>query len=81
MRTILSRQKAINQAHSYALALQTKYFAVCDKERLMVFKKGKSCFDLQNPVFEIHWAVINTDADVFQKLKKCIGKEKLKQYK
>lgn len=81
MRTILSRQKAINQAHSYALALQTKYFAVCDKERLMVFKKGKSCFDLQNPVFEIHWAVINTDADVFQKLKKCIGKENLKQYK
>lgn len=80
MRTILSRQKAINQAHSYAMALQTEYFAVCDKERLMVFKKGKSCFDLQNPVFENRWAVISADADVFQKLKKCIGKDNMKQY-
>ena len=48
-------------------------FGICDKDRLIIYKTAKT--DFNTPIFENHWAVINTNQEVFQQIKKFIGKE------
>ncbi len=67
------RQKDYAQALSYAIGLQAPIFGICDKDRLIIYKTAKA--DFNTPIFENHWAVINTNQEVFQQIKKLIGKE------
>lgn len=69
------RQEDFRQALSYAMALQSPLFAICDKERLVIYKSQNA--DIMNPLFENHWAVIHTNPEVFQQIKKTIGKESI----
>lgn len=70
------RQKDYAQALSYAIGLHAPIFGLCDKERLIIYKTNNSNFN--SPIFENHWAVINTNPEVFQQIKKLIGKETIK---
>lgn len=67
------RQENYAQALSYASALQSPLFGLCDKERLIIYKTANA--DFKSPTFENHWAVINTNPDVFQQIKKLISKQ------
>lgn len=71
------RQKDYAQALSYAIGLQAPIFGICDKDRLIIYKTAKA--DFNTPIFENHWAVINTNPEVFQQIKKLIGKETLQK--
>lgn len=71
------RQRDYAQALSYAIGLQAPIFGICDKDRLIIYKTANA--DFNTPIFENHWAVINTNPKVFQQIKKLIGKETLQK--
>lgn len=73
------REKAYQQARSYAKMLDASIMGICDKERLVLFVRNKNkLFDYSNPVFEAHWASIYGDLEVASKLRKLIGREIIK---
>lgn len=81
LRSSYQQEKDFRQAYSYAKAIGAHIFALCDKERLIIYTCKNGYADKQNPVFENHWAVINTDPATFLQLKKLIGKETIEQTK
>lgn len=78
-KSALQRQKDFSQAHSYAMALQAPFFAMCDKERLVIYKTQNT--DIMHPLFENHWAAIHTKPEVFQQAKKLIGSDTISRLK
>jgi hypothetical protein len=64
---------AYNQALSYARLMNAQIFGICDKERLIVFRKNNGYFDRYKPAFEKHWENLN-DTQTFNLLRKLIGK-------
>lgn len=73
------RFEAYKQSRSYAKMMSATIMGICDKERLVLYKRNKNnSFDYNNPIFEAHWATINGDPEVGSTLKKLIGKEVVK---
>ena len=76
----LERDKAYRQARSYAKMLESGTLAICDANRIIVFKRQKNGrFDYGVPAFESHWSVIWGDSEEFSKLNKLIGAEEMKK--
>lgn len=76
----IERDKAYRQARSYAKMLESKTLAICDANRIIVYKRMKNgSFDYSAPAFESHWSVIWGDSEVFSKLNKLIGAEVMKR--
>ena len=75
MRTIADRNDAFSQALSYARMLNSVLMGICDEERLIIYRVQSGTADADSPVFENHWAKINTEADTYLQLKKLIGKD------
>lgn len=73
----IERMKSYNQALSYARMMQSSTFAICDKDRLIVYKGKDNSFNRFKPTFEKHWQNLN-DAETFNTLKKIIGKDYIK---
>ncbi len=76
MSSNIEQTKAYNQALSYARMMRASYFAVCDKQRIVVYNEKKGKFNRFNPIFEKHWQNIN-DKETFRELKLLIGKESI----
>ena len=74
MSSMVEFNNAYRQALSYARMLQSAIFAVCDKERLVVYRTGKGC-TIDNPTYENHWATIFADETEGAALKQIIGRE------
>ena len=67
---------AYRQALSYARMLRSSLFAICDKERLVVYRMSQSgTSDINKPLFENHWATIYADDTEGASLKQIIGRE------
>ncbi|WHF52127.1 type I restriction enzyme HsdR N-terminal domain-containing protein [Chryseobacterium gotjawalense] len=77
MSSSIERMKSYNQALSYARMMQSPIFAICDKDRLIVYKGKDNSFNRFKPTFEKHWQNLN-DAETFNTLKKIIGKDYIK---
>lgn len=78
MSSNLEKTKTYNQALSYARMMNSTFFGICDKERLIIYRKRNGHFDRFNPTFEKHWQSIN-DPDIFRELKLIIGKNAVNQ--
>ncbi len=74
MRSANEKMNAFNQALSYCKMMSSEILVLCDKERLIIYKREKGLFDRFNPIFEKHWESIKEKA-IFLELKKIIGKE------
>lgn len=73
------RFEAYKQSRSYAKMMSATIMGICDKEKLVLYKRNKNTsFDYNNLIFEAHWATINGDPEVGSTLKKLIGKEVVK---
>lgn len=67
---------AFSQGLSYAKMLRSSLMAICDKERLVIYRvDDNGTADRNTPVFEEHWASIYRDPLVGASLSKLIGKE------
>ena len=76
----IERSKAYRQARSYAKNLESKTLAICDANRIIVYKRQKNGqFDYSVRAFENHWSVIWGDSEEFSKLNKLIGAEEMKK--
>ena len=76
----LERDKAYRQARSYAKMLESRTLAICDANRIIVYKRQKNGkFDYSIQAFESHWSVIWGDSEVFSRLNKLIGAEEMKK--
>ena len=76
MSSMTEMQNAFRQGLSYARMLRASIMAICDEERIIVYHidiNGSS--DLNNPVYENHWAKIFSDETEGAKLKQIIGRE------
>lgn len=69
----IERMRAYNQALSYARIMNSFIFGICDKNKLLVFKKEKGAFKRFSPIIEEYWQNINNEA-TFNSLMKVIGK-------
>lgn len=74
---IIERTKAYNQALSYARMMKSSCFAICDKNRMIIYDEENGSFNRFNPTFEKHWQNLN-EAETFSQLKLLIGKERIK---
>ena len=82
MRSLHEREKAFRQAFSYADKLRCAMFALCDKERFVLYAIPKAGAPNANaPVFDNYWAVIKTNDEVFMRLKKLIGRSEIERIK
>ena len=82
MSSIREQKKAYKQCQSYAKMLSSKLMAICDKERLIVYQRGKdNLFHEDAPCFEEHWMKIFTNVETAARLKQIIGKEIVKAIK
>lgn len=70
----IERTRTYNQALSYARLLKSSSFAICDKDRIIVYKERKGTFNRFSPNFEKHWQNLN-NADTFSELKSLIGRD------
>ncbi len=75
MGTIRELHDAFAQALSYARLMRSNLMAICDKERLIIYRLTEGAADINKPVFENYWAAIATDTDVFLAAKKLIGRD------
>ena len=70
---------AFSQGLSYAKMLRSSLMAICDKERLVIYRVDvNGTADRNAPIFEEHWASIYNDSRVGAELNKLIGKEVIK---
>ncbi|MBQ9638819.1 MAG: type I restriction enzyme HsdR N-terminal domain-containing protein [Bacteroidales bacterium] len=76
MASMQEYNNAYYQARSYANMLHSSLFAICDKERIVVYQYGDN---INNPRYECHWATIFADSTVGARLKQLIGREVIKQ--
>ena len=70
------RTNAFNQALSYARMLKSPIFAICDRERIIVYCEKNNQFDRFNPAFEKHWPSLNS-AETFNELRQLIGHDQI----
>ncbi|MGI5975645.1 MAG: restriction endonuclease subunit R [Paludibacter sp.] len=77
MSSNIERTKAYNQALSYARMMKSSCFAICDKNRMIIYDEENGSFNRFNPTFEKHWQNLN-EAETFSQLKLLIGKERIK---
>ena len=77
MGAIRELHDAFAQALSYARLMRSNLMAICDKERLIIYRLTEGAADINKPVFENYWAAIATDTDVFLAAKKLIGRDAL----
>jgi hypothetical protein len=68
------KMNAFNQALSYCKMMSAELLGLCDKERLIIYRRRSGAFDRFNPLFEKHWGSIS-DPEIFSELKNIIGKE------
>ena len=79
MSSVVEQKNAFNQGHSYAKMLRSKMMGICDKERLIIYRVDEDGNINRNaPIFENHWVVIYTDANVKARLNQIIGKNVVK---
>ncbi|MGM9810496.1 MAG: restriction endonuclease subunit R [Paludibacteraceae bacterium] len=72
----IKREKAFRQAFSYANDLHCSMFAICDKERFVLYAIPKiGAPNMNKPIFDNYWANIETNEEVFMKLKNIIGRD------
>ena len=80
--SVLQREKDFAQAFSYAKGMKCALFALCDIDRFVLYTMPQSgAPDVNKPVFDDYWANIHTNAEVFMRLKKLIGKETIENIK
>lgn len=77
MSSSIERMKSYNQALSYARMMKSPIFAICDKDRIIIYKETENNFNRFKPTFEKHWQNLN-NAETFTTLKKLIGREYIK---
>jgi len=70
-------RNAFSQVVSYAHMLTSKLFALCDKERLVVYDATNGIPAKESPVFEDLWQSIFDDAEVGGRLAHIIGKARV----
>jgi len=75
------RDAAFRQCQSYAKMLSSGIMAVCDRERLVVYKSTNGQFDPARPLFEEHWQKIYCDVATGARLKQLIGQGIVSQMK
>ncbi len=76
MSSCTERQNAFNQCYSYARMLSSKLMAICDKERIVVYRLNKNGVAVYtNPIFERHWASVYSDEKFGSELRKIIGRD------
>jgi len=68
------RMNSFNQALSYCKMMSAELLGLCDKDRIIIYRRKNGIFDRFNPVFEKHWGNLK-DPETFSELKKIIGKE------
>ena len=79
MSSVTEQNKAFKQAFSYLKMLRSKLMAICDKERIVVYRAdANGAVDKSNPMFENHWKAIFADSVIGANLKKIIGAEVVK---
>lgn len=77
MNSANEKMNSFNQALSYCKMMSSELLGLCDKDRIIIFKKKNGVFDRFNPVFEKHWGNLRSP-ETFAMLKKIIGKEIVK---
>lgn len=70
------RINAFNQALSYCKMMSAQLLGLCDRERLIIYRKKDNTFDRFSPIFEKHWGSLK-NPEVFSELKKIIGREEV----
>ena len=68
------RMNSFNQALSYCKMMSAELLGLCDKDRIIIYRRKNGVFDRFNPVFEKHWGNLK-NPETFSELKKIIGKE------
>ena len=74
MNSANERMNSFNQALSYCKMMSAELLGLCDKDRIIIYKRKNGVFDRFNPVFEKHWGNLK-NPETFSELKKIIGKE------
>lgn len=78
--TTTQNDKEFRQAFSYARDMHAAYYALCDKEKFVLYKYA-TIPRKDNPIFEANWANIYTNDEVFMRLKKLIGRSEIERIK
>lgn len=82
MSSMTERINAFSQCLSYARMLRSKLMAICDKERLIIYKVDEDGMANRNdPIFEEHWANIYSDQLIGANLNQIIGREVVEKLK
>ena len=76
--TTTQNDKEFRQAFSYARDMHATYYALCDKEKFVLYKYA-TIPRKDSPIFEANWANINTNDEVFMQLKKLIGRSEIER--
>ena len=80
MSSMVDFNNAYRQALSYARMMRSSIFAICDKERIIVYRmSAEGSANRDNPIYENHWAAIFPDDSEWGRLKQIIGRETIKQ--
>lgn len=69
-------EETFQQAHSYALRLSSEIIVISDKDYFWIYLRESGSFD-RTKYIKHNWQELN-NADIFNKIKKIIGKEFLK---
>lgn len=78
MNSTNEKMNAFNQVLSYCKMMSSEILGLCDKERLIIYKKRNGMFNRFNPIFEQHWGNIKSKEN-FAELKKIIGQDVIEQ--
>ncbi len=70
-------KKDFDQGVSYAHPLRSKLMGICDKEQIRIYRADADgmFFEDTSIVFHDFWGNISADAEVFNRLKKLIGRD------
>ena len=69
-------EETFQQAHSYALRLESQKIVICDKDFIWIYSRKNDSFD-RTKYLKFNWQEIN-NPDIYNQTKKLIGKEFIK---
>lgn len=66
-------EETFQQAHSYALRLESQKIVICDKDFIWIYSRKNDSFD-RTKYLKFNWQEIN-NPDIYNQIKKLIGKD------
>lgn len=77
------RSKDFNQGLSYARTLHSQLLGICDKEEIRIYKADKHgmFYEDKSNIFIGHWSELKENGEIFNNLKRLIGRDVVSKIK